>query len=97
MSNRNGEEMTAKTDDVPKGLKYSVLEDEHKRQILRDRLEQIEAEHYRQSVSVQLNEEHLGTELEANAKAGINGAHHQMLLLEQAHATVSAELIKLGS
>lgn len=86
-----------KATEVPKGLSYSVLQDEHKRQILRERLETIEAEHYRQSITADLAQEHLGTHLDENAKFQIRGAQDQMLLLEQAHKSVSAELIKLGS
>lgn len=87
----------ARTDDEqpetvpdPKGLAYTALEDEHQRQILQERIGQLEREHYNHSLNLTIATENpeMGVEPVENAKRSMN-------FIEAAHAILAAELKKL--
>lgn len=73
----------------PKGLAYTALEDEHQRQILQERLVQLEREHYNNQLNLKIS----GDTPELASQA--DDAKRNLNFIEAAHAIVAAELKKL--
>jgi len=76
----------------PSGLTYRRLDDSQRRQILEQRLVQLEAEYYQHDVNRKLAATHFGTANDAEARGQARVAKHAQVIIEDAHATVLAEI-----
>lgn len=74
---------------------YSTLEDEHKRQILQERINRLEQEHYNHTINLTLAKTPHANLDEEQAKTGAEQAQKNLAIIEHALATLNAELATL--
>lgn len=80
----------------PKGIKYAHFGKDQSRAMLNERLAQLEKEHYSHALNLRLMEPHIDGPRADEARVEIGQAKRALVMIEQAHEVISAELDALG-
>lgn len=81
---------------LPKGLAYSTLTKEMQQQILLERMQRLEVEHYSHTLNLRIAQDHLEGNGETAALVKVAETNNALVMIEEAHSVLAAELADLG-